>query len=322
MSQFADLIQNYGVLIVFAAVLLEQGGLPIPAFPILIAAGALAVDGDLSLPMCLTAGVLACLACDLFWFRAGRSHGKRILNFLCKISLSPDSCVSQTEDRFRRFGPKALLVSKFIPGFNTIAAPLSGAIGTAMPRFLGFAVPGAVLWIATGLALGAYFHQSVDNVLDAIDLMGSTALMVVACLLGLFVLFKYAERRRFRRMLAIPRIGIDELRSLIDGGHEPVLVDARSLTARQLQPAIPGALIYGEGQAGRLLAALDKDRHIVVYCSCPNDVTAAAVAKQFLANGFHRARPLHGGLDAWNAHRNGSVVMPDLAALGPSSGPG
>jgi membrane protein DedA with SNARE-associated domain/rhodanese-related sulfurtransferase len=302
MSQFAELIQNYGVVIVFAAVLLEQGGLPIPAFPILIVAGALAVDGDLSLPLCLAAGVLACVACDLFWFRAGRSHGKRILNFLCKISLSPDSCVSQTEDRFRRFGPKSLLVSKFVPGFNTVAAPLSGAIGTPMPRFLGFAVPGAMLWITTGLALGAYFHQSVDSVLDAIGLMGSTALMVVAVLLGLFVLFKYVERRRFQRMLAIPRIGIDELRSLIEGGHQPVLIDARSLTAQQLQPAIPGALVYGEGKAGDLLATLDRDRHIVVYCSCPNDVTAASVAKQFLADGYHRARPLQGGLDAWNAH--------------------
>jgi membrane protein DedA with SNARE-associated domain/rhodanese-related sulfurtransferase len=303
MSQFAELIQNYGVLIVFGAVLLEQGGLPIPAFPILVVAGALAVSSDLSLVLCLAAGVLACLACDLFWFRAGRSHGKRILAFLCKISLSPDSCVSQTEDRFRRFGPKSLLVSKFIPGFNTIAAPLSGAIGTPLPRFLRFAVPGAVLWIGSGLALGAFFHKSVDRVLDAIGLMGSTALMIIAVLFGLFVLFKYAERRRLRRLLAIPRIGIEELRSLIEGGHEPVLVDARSLAAQELQPAIPGALVY-DGDAGRarLFATLDKDRHIVVYCNCPNDVTAATVASQFLSSGFHRARPLHGGLDAWMAH--------------------
>jgi membrane protein DedA with SNARE-associated domain/rhodanese-related sulfurtransferase len=282
-------------------VLLEQGGLPIPAFPILVVAGALAVDGDLSLPLCLAAGVLACLACDVSWFHAGRSHGRRILNFLCKISLSPDSCVSQTEDRFRRFGPKSLLMSKFVPGFNTIAAPLSGAIGTPMPRFLAYAVPGAILWIGTGLALGAYFHKSVDSVLDAIGLMGSTALLVIAVLLGLFVLFKYVERRRLQRMLAIPRIGIDELRALITGGHDPLLVDARSLAAQQLQPAIPGALLYREGDSSRLLATLDKERHIVVYCSCPNDVSAAAVAKQFLANGFDRARPLHGGLDAWTA---------------------
>jgi membrane protein DedA with SNARE-associated domain len=313
MPQFADLIQNYGVLIVFAAVLLEQGGLPIPAFPILVVAGALAVDGELSWPLCLAAGVLACLACDLLWFRAGRLHGKRILNFLCKISLSPDSCVSQTEDRFRRFGAKSLLVSKFIPGFNTIAAPLSGAIGTPMPRFLGFAVPGAVLWSATGLALGAWFHENVDSVLDAIGLMGGTALMVVAGLFGLFVLFKYVERRRFQRMLAIPRIGIDELRALIDGGHAPVLVDARSVTAQQLQPPIPGALIYDKGQPGRLLATLDKDRPVVVYCSCPNDVTAAAVAKEFLAQGFHRARPLRGGLDAWLAHHATRGAAPPQA---------
>jgi rhodanese-related sulfurtransferase len=184
-----------------------------------------------------------------------------------------------------------------------------------MPRFLGFAVPGAVLWIATGLATGAYFHKSVDSVLDAIGLMGSTALMVLAGLLGLFLLFKYVERRRFQRMLAVPRIGIDELRALIDGGHAPLLVDARSLTAQQLQPAIPGALIYAAREPARLFASLDKERHVVVYCNCPNDVTAAAVAKQFIAHGFHRARPLHGGLDAWLSHAAARAMpTPDAVA--------
>jgi membrane protein DedA with SNARE-associated domain/rhodanese-related sulfurtransferase len=317
MSQFADLIQNYGVVIVFAAVLLEQAGLPLPAFPLLIVAGALAADGNLSWPLCLAASVLACLTCDVLWFRAGRFHGKRILNFLCKISLSPDSCVSQTEDRFRRFGAKSLLVSKFVPGFNTVAAPLSGAIGTPVPRFLGFAVAGGTLWSATGLGLGAYFHDSVDGVLGTIGSMGSMALAVVACLFGLFVLYKYIERRRLQRMMAVPRIGIDELRTLIDGGHDPVLVDARSATACQLQPAIPGALHYHAADPGQLLATLGKDRHIVVYCSCPNDVTAAAVAKQFLAQGFHRTRPLRGGLDAWVAHAAERSAVPEEALACP-----
>ena len=304
MSQLAELIQNYGVLIVFGIVLVEQFGLPIPAFPILVVAGAMAVGGGASAALCLLAAVVACLICDLFWFRAGRLHGKRILRLLCRISLSPDSCVSQTEDRFRRFGPKSLLVSKFVPGFNTVAAPLSGALGARTVQFLAFAVAGAVLWSGTGILLGAIFHDSVDQILAGLETMGGTALAVVLGLLALFIAFKYVERRRHLASMALPRIEVGELKALLDGGHDPVIIDARSLTARQLEAAIPGALAYHDGGAGHLIASLDKDRHIVVFCSCPNDVSAAQVAQQFLAQGFHRARPLKGGLDAWNAHHD------------------
>lgn len=303
MPQLVELLQVYGVLIVFGIVLVEQFGLPIPAFPILVVAGALSVDGDLSWQLCLAAAVAACLICDMFWFRAGRFYGKRVLRLLCKISLSPDSCVNQTEDRFRRFGVKSLLVSKFVPGFNTIAAPLSGAIGTRARPFLGYAVTGSALWSGTGILLGILFHDGVEDLLGWLETAGGTALIVLATLLALFVAVKYVERRRHRARGAVPRIEIAELMALIDAGHDPVIVDARSLTAQELDTAIPGAVMFRSCAPEQLMASIDKDRHVVVYCSCPNDVTAAEVAKQFLANGFHRARPLRGGLDAWNSRR-------------------
>ena len=310
MPQLVELLQIYGVLIVFGIVLVEQFGLPIPAYPVLVVAGALSVDGSLSWQLCLLSAVGACLICDLFWFRAGRFYGKRILRLLCKISLSPDSCVNQTEDRFRRFGAKSLLVSKFVPGFNTIAAPLSGAIGTRPRLFAAYSATGAALWSGTGILLGFLFHDGVEELLGWLETAGGTALMVLATLLLLFIAVKYVERRRQRARIAMPRIEIGELKALIEGGHDPVIIDARSLTARQLEAAIPGALVYQSCAPDQLMATLDKDRHIVIYCSCPNDVTAAEVAKQFLVNGFHRARPLRGGLDAWNAHHGPG---PDLA---------
>jgi membrane protein DedA with SNARE-associated domain/rhodanese-related sulfurtransferase len=302
MSNLILLIETYGVLIVFGIVLIEQMGLPIPAMPILIVAGALAAGGEVNWAACLAASMAACLISDLFWFKAGRFYGKRILRLLCKISLSPDYCVSQTEDRFNRFGSKSLIVAKFIPGFNTIASPLSGAMGTSTPRFLAFAMTGGLLWSGVGIGAGAFFHDSVEDVLDTLDTMGGAALSGIVVLLALFLLYKYIERRRFLVSLAVERIEIDELLDLIDGGQPPLIVDARSLTAQQLEQAIPGSLNYLSCEPGELMASLDKDRQIVVYCSCPNDVTAAQVARQFLANGFHRARALHGGLDAWNAH--------------------
>jgi membrane protein DedA with SNARE-associated domain/rhodanese-related sulfurtransferase len=302
MAQLSHLIHTYGVLIVFATVLLEQIGLPIPAFPVLIIAGALAVDGGANWPLYLAASVLACLISDFFWFRAGRYYGKRILRLLCRISLSPDSCVSQTEDNFSRWGAKSLVVAKFIPGFNTIAPPLAGAMGTSTQRFLWLSVAGGLLWSGVGMGLGAWFHDSVDDVIAWFETLGSTALMIVGALLALFVLLKYIERKRNLGAAEMPRITMDELKMLLEAGHDPLIVDARSVTARQLEEGIPGALVYGDAAPERLMATLDRERHIVVYCSCPNDVTAAQVAKTFLDKGFHRARPLRGGLEAWNAH--------------------
>jgi membrane protein DedA with SNARE-associated domain/rhodanese-related sulfurtransferase len=304
MAQLILLLQTYGVLIVFAVVLLEQIGLPIPAFPILIVAGALAMVGDFSWPACLAVSLAACLISDFFWYFAGRHYGKRILKVLCKISLSPDYCVSQTEDNFNRYGPKALIVAKFIPGFNTIAPPLAGAMGTGTGVFLFYSILGGLLWSGVGIAIGAYFHTSVDQVLDVLSTMGSTALMALLGLLALFIVFKWWERRRFQQGLQVERVGLDELIDLIDGGHEPVIIDARSVTAQKLEQSIPGSLIFHASPPEQLLANLAKDRHIVVYCSCPNDASAAQVAKQLLAQGFHRARALHGGLDAWNARQS------------------
>lgn len=302
MPNLIELLQLYGVFIVFAIVLVEQGGLPIPAFPILIVSGALAVGGGISWPACIFMAMAACLIADLFWFRAGRFYGTRVLKLLCKISLSPDSCVSQTEDKFARFGPKSLIVSKFIPGFNIVAAPMSGALGVSAARFIAFSMTGSLLWSATGVGVGAYFHKSVDQVLLTMSSMGTTALLVVLAALGLFILYKFVQRHRFKRALAVERISMTELASLIDAGHQPLIIDARSATAQQLEAAIPGAVMFDACDAAGLMAGLDRDRHIVVYCSCPGDVTAAQVASQFLGNGFHRTRPLKGGLDAWKAH--------------------
>lgn len=302
MPNLIELLQLYGVLIVFAIVLVEQGGLPIPAFPILVVSGALAATGGISWAACMAVAVLACLIADYFWFSAGRLHGTRVLRLLCKISLSPDSCVSQTEDKFARFGVKSLIVSKFVPGFNIIAAPMSGALGVRTAHFLVYSISGSMLWSGTGLALGAWFHRGVDQLLVFMSTMGTAAVLVIGGMLVLFILYKYAERRRFHRAMAVERISMDDYLALLGQGVEPLLVDARSSTARQLQAAIPGALLYHDGERAAFMAAFDKERHIIVYCSCPNDVSAAHVARQLMESGFHRARPLSGGLDAWNAH--------------------
>lgn len=302
MTYLILLVQQYGLWIVFGLVLLAQIGLPVPAFPLLIVAGALVVDADTNWLAVLAASLSGCLIADYFWFRTGRLYGKRILTLLCRISLSPDYCVRQTEGNFRRWGPKALVVAKFIPGFNTIAPPLAGAMGTQTSTFLLYSVLGGLLWSGAGVAVGAYFHSSVDDVLELLGRMGSTAMLAVGALLILFVGFKYLERKRFQQRVMAARINTEQLKGLIAQGVELVLIDARNGAARAREAGIPGAFLFNEHEpVAAELATLTKDRHIVVYCTCPDDIGAALVAQQLFRQGYHRTRPLSGGLEAWNS---------------------
>jgi membrane protein DedA with SNARE-associated domain/rhodanese-related sulfurtransferase len=300
MTKLILLLQQHGLLIVFANVLLTQLGLPVPAYPILIVTGALALNGQFSWAACLGAALLACFFSDVFWYWAGRHYGKRVLALLCRISLSPDYCVSQTEDIFRRWGPKSLIISKFIPGFNTVAPPLAGALGVKKRHFFSLSTTGGALWASTGLLIGALFHRSIDRVLEVLSLMGMSALIGVGTLLGVFVLFKFIERQRFYQSLRMKRISVDEVRELIEIGHHPVLFDARSQIAQQLDAPIAGALLLRDGGPLQSLVGIAPDRHIIVYCSCPNDVSAAKVAQELIAGGFQKVRPLRGGLEAWH----------------------
>lgn len=308
MPALISLLQTYGLWIVFANVLLAQAGLPVPAFPVLIVAGALSTQHELSWPGCLAVSLVACLISDMAWYAAGRRHGKRILALLCRVSLSPDYCVSRTEDIFSRWGVKSLLVAKFIPGFNTIAPPLSGAMGIGRPTFLLFSAVAALLWAGTGLAIGAFFHASIGTVLNMLSQMGAAALSGIGILLVAFLLLKYRERERFLQQLEMARISVEELRDLMDGGKDPVIIDARSIAARELMPPIPGAILFGHEAHAAAFDALPRTHPIVVYCSCPNEASAAAVARQLMARGFRQVRPLVGGLDAFNAYDAAIVV--------------
>jgi membrane protein DedA with SNARE-associated domain len=118
-------LNDYGLSVAFFSVLVEQLGLPLPAYPVLIVTGALSVDGSHSALALLAVAVSACLIADLAWYAAGRRYGSRVLRTICRVSMSPDSCVRQTESLFERWGIWSLLVAKFVPGFATLATALA-----------------------------------------------------------------------------------------------------------------------------------------------------------------------------------------------------
>jgi membrane protein DedA with SNARE-associated domain/rhodanese-related sulfurtransferase len=294
-------LQHYGVLLVFANVLLQQLGAPVPAFPTMVLAGALSVTGVVSAPAALTAAILASLVADTAWYAAGIRYGRSVLSTLCRISLSPDSCVRQSEDRLARWGPWALVIGKFVPGLSTMAPPVAGLVGLSPRTFVFASIAAAALYFGLGLALGMVFHDQVNEILAAAADHAATAGLALAVLLAAYVGYRWLRRVMFLRRLRVARVTVEEVRQRIEAGAAPVILDVRSAVARTREPGIEGSIAVDAGELATTRLPFPPDREIVVYCSCPNEASAALVARELAEAGFTNVRALSGGLDAWIA---------------------
>jgi membrane protein DedA with SNARE-associated domain/rhodanese-related sulfurtransferase len=294
----AELIRH-GVPLVGFNVFLQQLGLPIPSVPTMIVAGALAIDGRLSFAGAFSISVAASVLADTLWYWAGRRYGYPVLRFLCRVSLSPDACVQQTEGIFQRWGFYSLVVSKFVPGFSTVAPPVAGALHMTLPRFLLAATASAALWVGAAMATGAIFRHEVEAALAWIGRNGALAGSVLLGLLAAYVGWKAFQRWRLARFVEGRMIGVDELAAALRGPEAPVVVDVGSALAHESRPHVAGALLVELAKVPG--HAFPRDRAIVLYCQCPNEASAKRAAQILLANGYRDVRPLAGGLDAWMA---------------------
>ena len=314
--EIVALLAQYGLWLVFVNVLLTQLGLPLPAVPTMIVAGALAATGAASIAGVVAVSVLACMIADLAWYLAGRRFGNKVMKLLCSVSLSPDSCVRQSELGFERWGGSILLVAKFIPGLSTVAPPLAGAMRLSVPAFLAFDGIGSAVWAGAAIAAGALMRAEVVLLLDRLQDMGAAAVALVAALLAAYIAIKWWQRQRLIRTLRMARISVGELHGMMSAGDRPLVVDVRSATARSLDArSIPGAVTLDLDDIDANLPALPADGDIIVYCNCPNEATAAKVAQMLITRGYKRVRPLHGGLDAWS---DAGYAVADLSPSAPA----
>ena len=303
MNESTQFLIDHGAPIVFGSVLLEQLGLPLPVAPLLLAAGALSATGQFSFPVGLGLTVLACLVADLFWFYLGRYRGHRVLGLLCRISLEPDSCVRRTQNVFTRYGLRGVVLAKFVPGLGTVAPPLAGMAGVGVGRFLLADALGSVLYGGGFLCLGYVFSEQVQEIAAALSRVGVGALGLVIGLGALYIGFKYWERQRILRGLRMARITAAELRQRQEAGEDLVILDLRPGVELDLDPSvIPGAIHLAVDEVEHRHYEIPRDREVIVYCSCPNEVSSARVALQLHRKGITRVRPLLGGIDAWRGH--------------------
>jgi membrane protein DedA with SNARE-associated domain/rhodanese-related sulfurtransferase len=291
---------DHGAAVLFWIVFIEQVGLPIPAIPLLIAAGALVSAGKMGLLTTLLIPVAASLPPDLAWFYVGRVKGGPVLGFLCRLSLEPDSCVRSTENLFHQYGARALLVAKFIPGFSTVAPPLAGIVGMRAATFVFYDTAGALLWAGLCAGVGALFSNQLEQLVGLFDQAGGLLLAIVALGFAGFVAYKFFHRQKFLRDLRMAKISVDELKQRLDAGEPLTIVDVRHPISLELDPdAIPGALNLMLEEIEHRHHEIPRDRDIVLYCTCPNEVSSARTALLLKKKGIHRVRPLEGGLDAW-----------------------
>jgi membrane protein DedA with SNARE-associated domain/rhodanese-related sulfurtransferase len=299
MEHLIALVQQYGLGLVFINVLALQAGLPLPAYPVLIVAGAYAAMGGSPVWQLVSVGIAAALVADTGWYAAGRNFGMRILSLLCRMSLSQDTCVRQTESIFQRFGPSSMLFAKFVPGFASVATALAGALRLNYLKFLLFDAGGAALWVGVAVTLGYVFSDAIEDVMKTLTSLGRYGVMIVVAGFVAWIAFKWWSRYRFIKQLRMDRVSVDELREMMEKNAVQALVDVRSAITQEATGKIPGALAIDMKNIAAGFEGVPVDGEVVVYCACPNEATAVKVAQKLQKLGFKRIRPLLGGIDAW-----------------------
>jgi membrane protein DedA with SNARE-associated domain len=261
-------LERYSAVLLPVLVVAEQVGVPLPAVPALLAVGALAAHGRVSLALVVGAIAVVAVPVDLVWHELGRRRGARVLAGLCRLTLEPDVCVRRTENLFLRHGVRALLVSKFLPGLTTVMPPLAGIFGVSRLRFVLYDLAGIVLWAGLWLGIGYLFSETIETVARVVSGLGRSAGLGGAGLLVAYVLLKMLRRWLFLRRLRIARITPEALKAKLDAGEEVAILDLRTALDVVATPyAVPGSRWIPAEALDEHLAEIPRDRELVLYCS-------------------------------------------------------
>jgi membrane protein DedA with SNARE-associated domain/rhodanese-related sulfurtransferase len=305
MHSVLGLLAHHTYALLFGWVLIEQGGLPIPSVPVMLAAGTMSAAHHLHLAYALPIIMLACLISDSGWYFLGQRYGSKVLDVLCRFSLEAATCVSRTEGTVVKRGATTLLFAKFVPGLSTMAAPIAGQARIPYSRFVAYDMAGTLIWASAWLFAGRFFGDLAKRSSDFFAALGHFGIGLVVLMVAAVVTYRLVKRRQFMVELRGLRLEPAQLLAMIDdaeraGLDRPFIVDLRHPLDVMTDPLVlPGALRVGPDELKQRKEMIPRDRDIVLYCTCPSEETSAKVALELRKMGVKRVRPLRGGLQAW-----------------------
>jgi len=270
MQDFLSLIAHHGYAVVFAVVLAEAIGLPVPAALALLAAGAAVASGVLSAPVLLLVAVSGMLLGDSLLFVLGRHMGWALLGLLCKMSVNPETCILRSAESFYKRGKITLVIAKFIPGINTMAPPLAGSMLMRPLLFLQLDLAGALLYALAYGAVGFLFRDFLAAVTHGFQTAGHAVGAVLLIGLIAYIVYRIWLYRKHSIYRIVPRVQVEELaRKLASEDKSKVLlVDVRSHGYYDANSArIQNSIRLEPNNLAEEIKNLPKDKDIYVYCT-------------------------------------------------------
>ena len=198
MDLLGTLFEKYGLLLAFAAVLLEQLGPPLPSGPLLMVAGALATEGRVSAWSLAGVAWGASMLGKIALYVVGRRYGRQAMGALCRLAVTPNSKIDKTDRRFERWGALLLIFAEYIPGVRTLAPSLAGAEKLSPTSFLLYSAVGATLWTGLYLGIGLVFSEQIDEVLVLVERSGKVAVVVIVVAIVYFAVRWWRRRRSLK----------------------------------------------------------------------------------------------------------------------------
>ena len=196
MDELGTLFEQYGLLLVFGAVLLEQIGPPLPSGPLLMVAGALANEGRVAALAIAGVAWVAGMLGKVVLYVVGGHYGRQTMGALCRFAVTPNSSIARADRHFERWGGALLLFAEFIPGLRTLAPSLAGAEKLSPTSFLLYSALGAAAWTALYLGIGIVFRNQIGRVLVLVERSGKVAIVVIAAAIAVYFLVRWWRRRR------------------------------------------------------------------------------------------------------------------------------
>jgi membrane protein DedA with SNARE-associated domain/rhodanese-related sulfurtransferase len=305
MHSLLGLLEHHTYSVMFGWVLIEQGGLPIPSVPLMLAAGTMSAAHKLHVAYALPVIMLACLISDSAWYFLGKHFGGHVLDVLCRFSLEATTCVDRTRGTVTKRGAFTLLFAKFVPGLSTVAAPIVGQARIPYAIFVSYDMAGTLIWAGAWLFAGRFFGDLARRSSDFFAMLGHFGIALVLLMVASLLIYRIVKRRQFLMELRGLRLEPAQLMAMIadaerEGLDRPFIIDLRHPLDVLTDPLVlPGALRIGPDELKQRREIIPLDRDIVLYCTCPSEETSAKVALELRRMGIKRVRPLRGGLQAW-----------------------